>query len=318
MNLRQIILWIGIVLSLMSITNVQAQTVAERLGFPADAKLLIVHADDIGMCHAANAAFIESQETKIITCGSVMVPCPWFPEIAAYAKEHPDADLGIHLTHTSEWKFYRWGPLAERALVKGLLDPQGFLFRDVESVVQSASAAEIEAEIRAQLDQAIAFGIKPTHFDSHMGTVYAKIEYIQAAMKVAEEYDIPFMLFNPTPQILEQANNLRDGLVQISDTLQKQGVPLLDALYSIKNTPVEEAENFYRNLIADLKPGVSELIIHPSKESDELQAITGSHKQRNADFKIFTNPGMKQYIESQGVRLIGWKDLNKLWKSRTK
>ncbi len=295
-----------------------AENTAERLGYPADSKLLIVHADDIGMCHAANTAFIHALEQGIIKCGSVMVPCPWFLEIAAYAREHPEVDLGLHLTHTSEWKYYRWGPVADKSLVPGLLDSDGFLFRSERMVAGSSNAKEVETEIRAQIERALAQGMKPTHMDSHMGTLYANQEFLGAAIRLSEEYDIPFMLFNLTPEMLAYAGDRKMYDQAFVDTLQKRGIPLIDALYSIHNTPPERSEEFYRQVIQNLKSGVSELIIHPADESQELQAITNSHKQRAADAQIFSSPEMKEFIESQGVILIGWKDLYSLWKQRTK
>ncbi len=306
------------VLMLLGITRTapaaEAQTVAERLGYPPDARLLIVHADDIGMCHASNVAFMESTKGGSITAGSAMVPCPWFLEIADFAKNHPEADLGLHLTLTAEWKFYRWRPLAPAPSVPGLLDPQGCLFRDVPSVVQNAKPEEIEAEVRAQIDYALAQGMKPTHLDSHMGTLFAKPEFLAVALKLAEEYDIPFMFFNPTPQVLEMAGGRYD--LKVHEELARRGWPMLNGLYSIEKTPVEESEAFYKEIIRNVKPGVSEIIIHPAAESPEIEAITGSWKQRNADFRIFTDPAMKQFIEEQGVKLVGWKQLYDLWKAR--
>ncbi len=291
-----------------------AETTAERLGFPPDSRLLIVHADDIGMCHAANVAFMEAAKGGCITAGSVMVPCPWFLEIADFAKQHPEADLGLHLTLTAEWKYYRWRPVAPGSSVPGLLDPQSYMYRDVLSVAQQAQPEEIETELRAQIEHALAQGLKPTHLDSHMGTLYAKKEFLMAALKLAEEYDIPFMFFNPTPQILEMAGGLYDR--NLHEELAKRGWPMLDGLYSIEKTPVEESEAFYQDVIQNLKPGVSQIIIHPAAESPEIEAISGSWRQRNADFRIFTNPAMKQFIDEQGVQLVGWRQLYNLWKSR--
>lgn len=292
----------------------QAQTTAELLGYPADAKLLIIHGDDIGMCHSHNVAAIDALEKGIVTSGSIMVPCPWLLEIAEYAKAKPDADLGLHLTLTSEWKRYRWRPLAALPLVKGLIDAEGYIHHDVESTVRNAKPEEVEAELRAQIEHALASGIKPTHMDSHMGTIYADTRFVKVALNLSEEYDIPFMFFHPTPSVMQMAEGRFDH--DIYNELKKRNVPMLDGLYSIHDTPVERAEPFYKNLIRNLQPGVSELILHLAVPGDEIKAITGSHRQRAEDYRLFTSESMRQFIKEQGVNLIGWKDLKPLWDKR--
>src|SRR5262249_32613625 len=151
----------------------EAKTWAERLGWPAGNRVLILHADDIGMCYEANAAAQRALSKSEYRSAAAMVPCPWFSEMAAWCVAHPEHDLGLHLTLTSEWQLYRWGPVAPRDSVKGLLDPLGNLFRDVPSVARSAKASEVAAEIRAQLARARQLGMKPSHVDTHMGTLYA-------------------------------------------------------------------------------------------------------------------------------------------------
>ena len=150
-------------------------TTAERLG-RAGAKLLMVHADDAGMCHSVNLATTDALLSSSVQSASIMVPCPWLLEIAEFAKQHTDLDLGLHLTLTSEWKHYRWRPVAPPDKVKGLLDPEGYLWRDVRSVATHATPAEVETELRAQIERAKQFGIRFTHVDTHMGTLYARPE----------------------------------------------------------------------------------------------------------------------------------------------
>ena len=147
---------------------------------PSAEKLLIIHADDVGMCHSVNEATILALEGGIVTSGSIMVPCPWFLEIAEYCRENPEADLGIHITLTSEWKHYRWRPVSSINKVPGLIDEEGYLWHSEKDVAKHASPAEVEIEIRAQVQRAIDFGIKPTHIDTHMGTVYETPEFFAA------------------------------------------------------------------------------------------------------------------------------------------
>ncbi|MDP8243267.1 MAG: polysaccharide deacetylase family protein [Candidatus Hinthialibacter antarcticus] len=316
----KLIVRIGLLMSvMMALHGVVAETVAERLGYQADDVLLIIHADDMGMCRSANEACMECLDKGIVTSASVMVPCPWFPEAAQYFRENPDADMGLHLTLTAEWKKYRWGPVAPKSDVPGLLDPDGYFFHGVRSVVQSAKADEVEKEIRAQIEHAIKNGMKPTHMDSHMGTVYAHPAFWQAALKLSEEYNIPFMNFSASKWMLERAK--RDGIqfpVEAANALAARGIPLIDSLPAIDDVPLEQTEEAYRELIANLEPGVHLLIIHPNVLTEESKAITGTHMKRNEEYKIFTNPETKKFIDEHNVKLIGWKDLQPLWNARKK
>jgi len=150
----------------------QTKTIAERLGYAPDAKLLIIHADDLAVAHSEDSASFDALDKHAVTSASIMVPCPWLSEVAEYAKAHPDADLGLHLTLTSEWKSYRWGPVASTNTVPSLLDPSGYLWPDTPQALGALKPAEVEREIRAQIERANAFGIHPTHLDSHMGTLF--------------------------------------------------------------------------------------------------------------------------------------------------
>jgi hypothetical protein len=149
-----------------------APTVAERLGHPANARLLVLHADDLGMARSVNRATLEALEKGWITSASILVPCPWFPDAARWARAHPDADLGIHLALNSEWTGYRWGPLSGAAAVPSLVDTEGYLPLVETTVAQQAKPAEAERELRAQIDRAKAAGVRLSHLDSHMGALF--------------------------------------------------------------------------------------------------------------------------------------------------
>lgn len=221
------------------------------------------------MCHAVNEATIIALEKGIVTCGSIMVPCPWFLEIAEYCREHPQADLGIHITLTSEWKYYRWGPVSLK--VPSLIDKEGYLWRSVEDVVKHATPEEVETEIRAQVQRAIDFGIKPTHIDTHMLTVYALPEFSKSYYKVAHEFGIPV---------------------------------LNDIIIGVNIGEIEPRRKEYKKIICNLRPGVTQIIVHMALDHPEMHWI-GQWSLRYYDFLIFTDPEMKQFIEEQGVKLIG-------------
>src|SRR5262245_58409323 len=175
------------------LTNISAQekTIAERLGYPRDAKLLIVHADDLGMAHSVNAATIKAFETGLVNSGSIMVPCPWLSEIAAYARANPQADLGLHLTLTSEWTALRWGPVSSRDRVSSLLDKDGYFRLTETEAGAQADPKQVEMEITAQIERARSLGIQPTHLDSHMGTLYQNKELFEVFMRVARSQKLP-------------------------------------------------------------------------------------------------------------------------------
>src|SRR6266481_1816323 len=168
-------------------SQTETKTLVERLGYPRDAKLLIVHADDLGAAHSINTASIKGLESGLVSSASIMIPCPWLPEIAAYARAHPEADLGLHLTLTSEWSLYRWGPVLGKDRVPSLLDSSGYLYHLEDEAASHMDAKEAEAEIRAQIARAKALGIQPTHLDSHMGTLYQNQALFETLIRVARE-----------------------------------------------------------------------------------------------------------------------------------
>src|SRR6202167_3988997 len=167
------------------------KSLVEKLGFPRDAKLLIVHADDVGMTHSVNAATIKALDTGRVTSASIMVPCPWFPEIADYVKAHADVDFGLHLTLTSERVYYRWGPVAPKDKVASLVDPNGYFHLDW-TASNPINPQEVELELRAQVERAYAMGVRPTHLDSHQYRLFANgKEMFQTVLRLGHEYKLP-------------------------------------------------------------------------------------------------------------------------------
>lgn len=292
------------------------RSLVERLGHPRNARLLMIHADDIGMCRSVNRTSSEALLQGVVSSGSVMVPCPWFPETAEWSKQHPEADLGLHLTLTSEWRHYRWRPVSPPDQVKGLIDPDGFMWRSVEEVVKHASPEEVALEIRAQIDRARQFGMKPTHVDSHMGTLFAHPKFFQAYVQVAKETRLLPMIPGPTPDILEEAKALGVDYAALTRELAAQGFIVLDRLSTGLNASGLEARTAeLKQFIRDLKPGVTELIVHLSGDDDEIRHVTGNWERRYHEYRICTDPGVRAFIREQGVRLVGYRELAALWKS---
>lgn len=292
--------------SLRTTTLAQTKTVAERLGYPADSKLLIIHADDLAVAHSEDVASLDALDQKAVSSASIMVPCAWLTEVAAYAKTHPDADLGLHLTLTSEWQTYRWGPVEPKDKVPSLLDPDGYLWQEAEPARQHIKAEEAEREIRAQIDHAISVGIHPTHVDSHMGMLFLRPDLFAAYVKVAHEYKLPFLAFlePTTPKELSSLLSPNDLLIN--------GVEI-----ATPNIPVANWKSFYLNAIKNLKPGVTEIIVHLGHDDAELQAVTVGHVDygaawRQRDYDVVTSPEFKKALQDNHVIVVGWKDLKKL------
>ena len=293
-------------LFLSSLALAQTKTIAERLGYPRDARLLIIHADDLAVAHSEDAASFDALDRNAVTSASIMIPCPWLTEVAAYAQAHPDADLGLHLTLTSEWKNYRWGPVASKNTVPTLLDPSGYLWPDTPEAIRNLKADEAEREIRAQVERAIAMGIHPTHLDSHMGTLFGRPDLFAAYVKVAREYKLPFLAFlgPSTPPALASLLSDKDVLINA----------IVIANPSIGTATWKE---FYLSAVQNLKPGVTEIIVHLGHDDAELQAVTVDHPDygaawRQRDYDAVTSPDFKQALQDNHVILIKWKDLKKL------
>lgn len=304
---------LSLFISLLTL-NVMSQTTAQKLGYGPNDKIIMVHADDIGMSHSVNVASIEAFKHNMITSGSIMVPCPWFPEIADYAKQHPELDFGLHLTLTSEWKYLRWRPVAPIDKVPGLLDEQGFMWKSERQTAMKATPQEIETELRAQIDRALAFGIKPTHLDTHMGTLYTRKDFFEVYAKLGKEYKLPIMAMRPTPEAIEYAK--KDGSPITAEMLAKveaDGLPVLDYLVTgVQGRTFGERKKAYHELLRNLKPGVTMLIVHLGMDNDELKATTGSWQQRHADFLSFTDPETAALMKELNIKTTTWRELSKL------
>ncbi len=286
--------------------------VAAAVALPAADIKLILHADDLGFSHAANRASIEMLEKNFVSSASIMMPCPWVPEIAAWAKRHPEKDLGLHLTLTSEWKTLRWGPLASRDKVPGLLDPDGYLWQSVEGVARHASAQEVEIELRAQIEKARTLGIQFTHFDTHMGTLYSRPDYFEVFVKLGREYGVPILRVKPSDEANRQAPPaVVQYLLSNEERFQKEGVFRLDSLLTDAargKAQYEERRAAYHQALRNLKPGVHMMILHPAIIEEELKAATGTAVQRDLDYRIFSEDSTVKLIAQLGIQLTGWKD----------
>jgi predicted glycoside hydrolase/deacetylase ChbG (UPF0249 family) len=285
------------------------KNLAEKLGYEADAKLLIVHADDIGLARSVNIATAQAFESGGITSGSVMVPCPWFPDFAAYYREHQPLDVGIHITLTAEWDYYRWGGVSPAGEIPSLLDEEGHFYSSAEEVGQHAVPGEVEKEIRAQIERAMALGIRPTHLDTHMASVMATPELLQIYQKLGKEYGLPVLMM---PRSWQQ-DIPEEMRVVIDDEFQ-----LLDGLYMMDAyDPAKSWSEAYGEMFAAMGPGLNQLIVHLAIDDAEMQAVAVNHpdfgsawRQRDLDF--VTSQEFRDLLEAHDVKLVSWDKVRRL------
>jgi len=307
LDLHAAILCLVPVLALCAGTPRRAASLAERLGYKATDRLLIVNGDDVGMSHSANVATIDSLERGLMTSATIMVPCPWFTEIARYAKARPEKDFGIHLVHTSEWQVYRWGPVSSKSDVPGLVDPEGYLWRRVEDVYAHATPEQALVEARAQVKMALAAGVDVTHLDSHMGAMQYDPRYHAAYLQLAKELNLPVRMGSQTTYD-------RLGAPHLRRTAAEMGLVFPDYLIHEENPePGESRKRFWLRILRSLKPGVTELYIHAALPTEEMKAIAGSWQERGVDYELFTrDPDIRKAMEEEGVIRIGWRSLRDL------
>jgi predicted glycoside hydrolase/deacetylase ChbG (UPF0249 family) len=292
----------------------QPNPVLRRLGFSDTDRVAIIHTDDIGMCHASVEAFDRLWDFGLISSGAVMVPCPWFLHAAEYARQHPEADLGVHITLTSEWKTYRWGPISTRDPRSGMVDEQGCFYPLASLARTHGDPASVQTEMEAQVDRAIAMGMQPTHMDTHMGTV-AHPKFLLGYLKLAVERRLPPMLFR-----LDEAGWMAAGLdaetaamaAQTTQALESAGMPMLDHLVSLHLEFADQRMEYAQKTLGGLKPGISHFIIHPSVNTPELRAITPDWRSRAGDFELFQSAVLRDFIQAQGIHIIGYRRLQEL------
>lgn len=273
-------------------------------GYSRDAKLLIVHADDLGFAHSVNAATIQALESGAINSASLMPPCPWFPEIAAYAAAHRDADFGLHLTLTSERTFYRWGPVASREKVPSLLDENGY-FRQDWLQPDLIRPEEAEMELRAQIQRALAMGVRPTHLDSHQLRLYTNGRALfEVLLRLGHEFKLPVLV----------ARNWFTEWPYLASSIGPEDV-VIDQVVTIEpDVEPERWAAFYEDALRKLPPGVSELVIHLGFDDAELKAMTSDRETwgsawRQRDFDFFTSPRFRELLRTHNIRLVTWREL---------
>lgn len=306
-------LWPLQIVGMFNTADAQSSLV-ERLGYPVGAKLLIIHADDLAMAHSQNQASFNALEAGPVNSASIMAPCPWLREVGDYVAAHPHHDLGLHLTLTSEWKHYNWGPVASIGEVKGLLGPNGYFYDNCADMAAHGSVEEVELELRAQIERAKAMGIEPTHLDSHMGCLFfSSPEIFEIYLRLGRAYDIPTVVSRSLLALLPEASATK---------VTEKDIVIDRLLTAYPEDYSSGMAAYYERVFRSLEPGVTMLAIHLAYDDSEMQGITVDHPDwgaawRQADFDFFTSEACRQILQEEGIQLITWREIGSRWKHRT-
>jgi len=296
----------------------QRDEMLTRLGLDPARRVAILHEDDVGMCHGANVAFFELSKSGALTCGSVMVPCPWFPEAARAAAEDATLDLGVHFTLTSEWQSYRWGPITRAPASSGLVDDEGYFPRNVAALAARVAPEAVEAEMRAQLDRALAFGIDVTHLDTHMGAALSP-GLVEIYCRLGLEYRLPVLM--PRRGAIYAEVLKFDAAVAIPAwekalaSLEAKGVPLVDDFRMTPGVPHEESDSAYRNLVETLPEGVTFVALHPNMSGDIETIVPPRAHFRTDEVRLLGSGQIKTWLDAANVQTIGMRPLRDLMRA---
>jgi len=283
----------------------------KKLGYSDNDRLVIIHTDDIGMCHASVQAFKDLWEVGIITSGAVMVPCPWFPATAQMCRENPQMDMGVHATLNAEWDNYRWGPVSTRDQASGLMDAEGYFPQDCESVYQNAKPEAVAAEVNMQIKLALSAGVDVTHVDSHMGTVMNPL-FVQSYVQSAASRLLPNMLPRISASGIEMMGISATDLqtyAPVMRQLEAQGIPMMDGLFAMPLEHDIDHIGVAKELLSGLPAGISHFILHPSIDTPELRAICPDWRARVANYQAFMSDELRKFIEQDNIKPIGYRQI---------
>jgi predicted glycoside hydrolase/deacetylase ChbG (UPF0249 family) len=279
-------------------------TIQEKLGYEKNAKLLVIHADDFGLCNAANMATIQALENGFVNSVSIMPPCPWFLEAITYAQYRPAVDLGVHLTLTCEWSYYKWGPVAPRESVPSLLNEDGYFYDNADQLLEKATIEELEIEILAQIEKVFHYGVKPTHIDSHMMVLLSNVECTKLYHKISKKYNLPILL----------GKNHLDG-----ETIKE----MEKYMFLVDQVQIGKSEiyhsiglkNYYEHILRTLSPGLTILLLHPAFDNLEMQSIAAydtwkfGARWRQQDYDFFTSAWCGKILKSENISLVSWREI---------
>ena len=284
----------------------QYENLSELLGFEKDDKLLILHADDLGLSESVNKASFDALDNKYVNSASVMIPAPKTIEVANYFKENPNTDLGLHLTFTAEWKDYKWSGISPNDSIASLINSKGDFFEKKKSFIKKGDYLDVKKELQAQIDYAKSIGINPTHLDSHEGALFYSPEFFKIYVELGSKNKLPVFI----PQILAPHFN--------SDFIKPDNLVVVNKMYMAdKNVPFEDWTKYYINILNNLNPGLNEIIVHLGYDNLEMQEITSKRvaygsKWRNLDYDVVSSAEFKKVITENDIKLVTWKQIKNL------
>lgn len=272
------------------------------LGYPADARLLILNADDFGMCYSINAAIMHAIREGLVSSCSLMVTCPWSLHAIQWLSQNPDVDFGVHLTAVSEAPYYRWGPVTAKEKVRSLIDEAGYFYPEsrIDEFLDQVDMDELELEFRAQIEMALAAGLQPTHLDSHCEIHSRREEAFELSYRLAIEYGLALRV-SQEPFI----ERVRERSLPANDH------QLVDSCW----VDVRGKETTYSRMLRDLPPGLSEWAVHPGSGDAELKAVMEEWETRQVDYDFVLSQDTRDIIAEEGIVILGYENLQDFWKA---
>jgi predicted glycoside hydrolase/deacetylase ChbG (UPF0249 family) len=288
-----------------------ANIALRELGFGPRDRVVVIHADDVGMCQATIPAFLDLVEAGMVTAASAMPPCPWFPEVAAICRKEASIDMGVHLTFTSEWSKYRWGPISTRNPESGLCSRSGYFYSTQAEFQANATVESVTTEAAAQVNYALAEGIDVTHIDNHMFALCVR-KFLTTYTRLAARYNVPAVLYKQ--RLVDGVYD--EGPVSLADEVVPEwrdaGYPAFDilAMPHLRNQllSVEGAKTLFESLPV----GLTTIVLHPAQDTPELRAMTPKWEFRTIEYKVFLDAELRRHVRNLGIQLIGYKDLRRV------
>ncbi len=326
--MRNFALLISLIFSLS--LSCQIDNIAEKLGYNRDAKLLIIHGDDIGVSHSVNIASFDGYKNNAINSGSAMIPSPWIKEVAAFHKKNPNYDIGLHLTLTAEWKNYKWDGVSSSNEITSLLNTDFEFYDNTSDVNKNADPEEVRKELQAQIDFSRQIGLNPTHIDTHMGALAVNKKLWRVYIEVGHKNKLVSMvtktralnLFDdefPMPDYIVPVNDIYMLYPGADRTFLEEsfGEDLASSVIVEDIYKYDDWYELYSNKIKSLKPGLNVFLLHLGYNNEELKAVTIDHPEygslwRQLDYDVFNSKEIKQLLKKEDIKLVTWGEIQKI------
>ena len=326
--MRNFALLISLIFSLS--LSCQIDNIAEKLGYNRDAKLLIIHGDDIGVSHSVNIASFDGYKNNAINSGSAMIPSPWIKEVAALHKKNPNYDIGLHLTLTAEWKNYKWDGVSSSNEITSLLNTDFEFYDNTSDVNKNADPEEVRKELQAQIDFSRQIGLNPTHIDTHMGALAVNKKLWRVYIEVGHKNKLVSMvtktralnLFDdefPMPDYIVPVNDIYMLYPGADRTFLEEsfGEDLASSVIVEDIYKYDDWYELYSNKIKSLKPGLNVFLLHLGYNNEELKAVTIDHPEygslwRQLDYDVFNSKEIKQLLKKEDIKLVTWGEIQKI------